>query len=162
MLAGGRLDFVDIITDPGTHRRFVALAARTAARWSARSRWRPTSPTAERWYAACREAGVPFFVHENWRWQPPIRALKHALDEGRIGRSFRARITMYSGFPVFDNQPFLRDLEQFILTDMGTHILDVARFLFGEARAGLLPDAAGAPEHQGRGRRDGDDAMGTA
>jgi predicted dehydrogenase len=40
---------------------------------------------------------------------------------------------MISGFPVFVNQPFLKDLEQFILTDLGSHILDVARFLFGEA-----------------------------
>jgi predicted dehydrogenase len=36
---------------------------------------------------------------------------------------------------VFKNQPFLRELEQFILTDLGTHILDVARFLFGEAES---------------------------
>jgi predicted dehydrogenase len=42
---------------------------------------------------------------------------------------------MISGFPVFDNQPFLKDLEEFILTDLGTHILDAARFLFGEAES---------------------------
>jgi predicted dehydrogenase len=36
-------------------------------------------------------------------------------------------------FPVFKNQPFLRELEQFILTDLGSHTLDTARFLFGEA-----------------------------
>jgi predicted dehydrogenase len=41
---------------------------------------------------------------------------------------------MISGFPVYANQPFLKQLKQFILTDMGSHILDVARFLFGEAR----------------------------
>ena len=40
---------------------------------------------------------------------------------------------MLSGFPVFDNQPALREVEQFILADLGTHILDVARFLHGEA-----------------------------
>ena len=28
--------------------------------------------------------------------------------------------------------PFLRELEEFILTDIGSHILDVCRFLFGE------------------------------
>jgi predicted dehydrogenase len=39
---------------------------------------------------------------------------------------------MISGFPVFENQPFLRQAEQFILADLGSHILDVARFLFGE------------------------------
>ena len=40
---------------------------------------------------------------------------------------------MLTGFPVFDNQPFLREAEQFILADLGSHILDVSRFLFGES-----------------------------
>src|SRR5690349_7094274 len=40
---------------------------------------------------------------------------------------------MISGFPVFVNQPFLKDLEQFIITDLGSHLLDTARVLFGEA-----------------------------
>jgi predicted dehydrogenase len=85
--------------------------------------------------AACRSAGVPFFVHENWRWQAPIRALKEVLDSGAIGTPFRGRITMISGFPVFQNQPFLRDAEKFILMDLGSHLLDAARFLFGEAES---------------------------
>ncbi len=82
---------------------------------------------------ACQKAGVPLFIHENWRWQTPIRALKQVLDEGSIGAPFRARLNMISGFPVFANQPFLKTLKHFILTDLGSHILDTARFLFGEA-----------------------------
>ena len=39
---------------------------------------------------------------------------------------------MISGFPVFQNQPFLKELEQFIITDLGSHTLDAGRFLFGE------------------------------
>ena len=74
-------------------------------------------------------------VHENWRWQTPIRALKAVLDGGSVGRVFRARLTMVSGFDLFANQPFLAELEQFVLTDVGSHVLDVARFLFGEAEA---------------------------
>jgi predicted dehydrogenase len=38
-----------------------------------------------------------------------------------------------NSFPVFDNQPFLKDLDQFILADIGSHVLDATRFLFGEA-----------------------------
>jgi predicted dehydrogenase len=83
--------------------------------------------------AACESAGVPLFVNENWRWQYPIRQFKAQLDSGRIGRPFRARIDMISGFPVFKNQSFLAELEQFIITDLGSHTLDVARCLFGEA-----------------------------
>jgi D-apiose dehydrogenase len=73
------------------------------------------------------------YIHENFRWQTPIRALKNVLDQGIIGAPFRSTVDMISGFPVFANQPFLKELEQFILTDLGSHILDVARFLFGEA-----------------------------
>jgi predicted dehydrogenase len=99
----------------------------------------PTLAEAEQMVAACRAAGVPFLVHENWRWQAPIRALKAALGrgaagaDGGIGRVFRARLDFVTGFPVFRNQPFLAELEQFILTDIGSHVLDAARFLFGEA-----------------------------
>jgi predicted dehydrogenase len=93
----------------------------------------PTLAEAERMVAACRTAGVPLFVHENWRWQTPIRSVKAILEEAKIGRVFRARVTYSNSFPVFDNQPFLKDLEQFILTDIGTHLLDATRMLFGEA-----------------------------
>lgn len=41
---------------------------------------------------------------------------------------------MISGFEGWMNQPALRDLGQFILTDLGSHVLDTTRFLFGEAR----------------------------
>ena len=68
-----------------------------------------------------------------WRWQTPIREVKNELERGTIGKPFRARLHFCSSFPVFDNQPFLKELEQFILTDIGSHILDTARFLFGEA-----------------------------
>jgi predicted dehydrogenase len=34
---------------------------------------------------------------------------------------------------VFNTEPSLRGLEEYILKDLGTHLLDVARFLFGEA-----------------------------
>ncbi len=82
---------------------------------------------------ACRDAGVPYLIHENWRWQTQLRELKRVLNEGAIGPPFRARISMVSSFPVYINEPQIKDLEEFILTDMGTHILDLARFLFGEA-----------------------------
>ena len=89
--------------------------------------------TAREMVETCREAGVPFFVHENWRWQRPMRALKRVLDSGAVGKPFRARLDFNCSFPVFENQPFLREQEKFILLDVGSHLLDVTRFLFGEA-----------------------------
>lgn len=127
-------DFVDIVTPPDTHRPLVEMAARKGVRGIVCQK--PLAPTLDDARAmadTCRDAGTALFVHENWRYQTPIRALKDALDSGAIGRVFRARIAMVSGFPVFDNQPLLAQLERFLLADMGVHTLDTARFLFGEA-----------------------------
>jgi predicted dehydrogenase len=128
-----RIDFVDIITEIDAHAPLVLLAAQHKIPVICQKPMAPDLATAEKMVAACREAGVPFFIHENFRWQTPIRALKSALDAGLIGQPFRARIELSSGFPVFGNQPFLRTLEHFIVTDLGSHLLDVSRFLFGEA-----------------------------
>jgi predicted dehydrogenase len=135
LLRNERIDFMDIITEIDAHAPLVRLAAQHQVPVICQKPMAPDLATAEGMVAACREAGVPYFVHENWRWQTPIRALKSVLKGGEIGAPFRARLEMISGFPVFANQPFLRTLEHFILTDLGSHILDTARFLFGEARS---------------------------
>ena len=134
LLQRERPDFIDIITDVGTHRQFVELAATHRTPVICQKPLAPTLADARAMLDACRSAGVPLFVHENWRWQRPLRELKRTLDSGVIGRVFRARVTYANSFPVFDNQPFLKQLEQFILMDIGTHILDSTRMLFGEAR----------------------------
>ncbi len=133
LLRNEQIDFMDIITEIDAHAPLVNLAARYRKPVICQKPMAPDLAAAEQMVAVCRQAGVPLFIHENWRWQAPIRALKSVLDEGVIGQPFRARIDMISGFPVFANQPFLRTLKHFILTDLGSHLLDTARFLFGEA-----------------------------
>jgi len=132
LLRREKIDVVDIITDVDTHSHFVRLAAQHGAAVICQKPMAPDLATAVAMVRVCREAGVPFAVHENWRWQRPIREVKAALDEGALGRPFRGRITFSTSFPVFDNQPFLAEAERFIIADIGSHILDVARFLFGE------------------------------
>jgi D-apiose dehydrogenase len=133
MLRREKLDFIDIVTDVDTHSRFVHLAAEHKLPVICQKPMAPALADAAAMVQACSRAGVGFFIHENWRWQAPIRELKKLLASGSIGAVFRARIHFCSSFPVFDNQPFLKDLGQFILTDIGSHILDTARFLLGEA-----------------------------
>jgi D-apiose dehydrogenase len=133
LIRSERLDFIDIITEIDAHAPLVYLAAKHKVPAICQKPLAPDLQTAEKMLRACQEAGIPFFVHENWRWQTPIRALKAALAGGAIGRPFRARIEMISGFPVFKNQPLLRTLQHFIITDLGSHTLDTSRFLFGEA-----------------------------
>lgn len=128
------LDFVDIVTPVETHAPLVELAATHGLGVICQKPMAPSLATARSMIETCRRADVPFLVHENWRWQHPLRTFKDYLDAGRIGTPFRARIHYCSSFPVFNNQPFLRTLDQFILADVGPHIFDAARFLFGEVR----------------------------
>ncbi len=128
-----RPDFVDNITEVGGHKPLSLLCARHRIPCICQKPMAPSLADAQEMVAAFQKAETPFFVHENWRWQAPILALRKRLAEGVIGTPFRARLTMISGFDCWANQPALAALEQFILTDLGTHLLDTARACFGEA-----------------------------
>ena len=133
LLSREKPDLLDIITTPETHRELVNLAARFRTPVVCQKPLANDFEIAREMVETCRGAGAPFFVHENWRWQRPMRALKRVLDSGLVGKPFRARLDFNCSFPVFENQPFLREQEKFILLDVGSHLLDVTRFLFGEA-----------------------------
>lgn len=130
LLAAGPLDFVDIVTGPATHR---ALVERVAAAGVAVICQKPIARTlddARAMVAACEAAGVPFTVHENFRWQSAIRATKAAMAD--IGTPFFGRVSFRSAFDVYARQPYLATDARFIVEDLGIHILDVARFLLGD------------------------------
>jgi predicted dehydrogenase len=135
LLQNEQLDFVEIITDVDTHAKFTELALKYGIKnIICQKPMAPSFEEARRMVTHCREAGVNLYIHENYRWQAPIRRFREILDSGVIGKPFKARVSFLSGFPVFENQPFLAELDKFILTDMGSHILDVTRFLFGEVK----------------------------
>ena len=134
MLEREKVDFVDCITDGDTHSQFVHLAAEFGRPVICQKPLAPSLEEAQKMVAACHSKGVPLLVHENFRWQTPLRQLKALLDSGELGNIFRARLMYVTSFPVYDNQPFLKKVDKFVLVDIGTHVLDVARFLFGEAK----------------------------
>jgi predicted dehydrogenase len=86
---------------------------------------------------AARSAGVPFMVHENWRWQPWYREMKRQLDAGLIGELFSiaVRMRMGDGWPedaYLARQPFFRTYPRLFIFETGVHFLDTFRFLGGE------------------------------
>lgn len=130
-----RPDFVDNITEVGGHKPLSLLCARRRIPCICQKPMAGSLEDAREMVAAFARTRTPFFVHENWRWQAPLRALLRTLRSGVIGPPFRARLTMVSGFDVWANQPALAGQERFILADLGVHLLDTARACFGEARA---------------------------
>jgi len=133
MLRAERPDAVDLVAPPAAHAPLAVLALAHGAGVISQKPLAGSVAEAEGMVAAARTAGRLLLVHENFRGQAPLRALRALLDDGVVGRPFRARIQFANAFPVFANQPALREAERFILLDLGVHHLDVARFLFGEA-----------------------------
>ncbi|MBW4436768.1 MAG: Gfo/Idh/MocA family oxidoreductase [Pleurocapsa minor GSE-CHR-MK-17-07R] len=133
LLDSEKLDFVDICTNVETHFPLTKLAAERGIAVVCQKPMATSLAEAEALVAVCQQHNVPLYINENWRFQTPIRALKAALDSGRIGKAFRAVVDYRNSFDLYVNQPFLMELEQFILTDIGSHILDTTRYLFGEA-----------------------------
>jgi len=134
LIAVESIDFVDIISSVGSHYELVMKSAAAGLNTICQKPMSGNLEECKEMVETCRNKGVKFFIHENFRWQGPIRACKELLQQGAIGKPFRAKVSFCSGFPVFDNQPSLKELERFIIMDLGVHLLDVTRFLFGEMK----------------------------
>jgi predicted dehydrogenase len=132
MLTEETLDFVDIITTVESHLPLAKIAASRGLDVVCQKPMAPSLAECAEMVTVCQGNGVKLFVNENFRWQLPMRRVKELLDSGVVGNPFKARVSFCSAFPVFDNQPALKQLDRFILTDIGSHILDICRFLFGE------------------------------
>lgn len=132
MLDAHELDLVDIVTRRDTHR---PLAELTIARGIATVVQKPFAPSWEDCVAiveAAKKADVWFAVHENFRFQTPMRKVKAVIDSGAIGTPSWGRISFRTGFDVYKTQPYFYDEERFAIDDVGIHVLDLARYFMGE------------------------------
>ena len=132
LFADGGIDFVDIATTVSSHRALVELAATHKVPAICQKPFAKTLDDAKAMVKVCNDAGIPLMVHENFRWQTPIQAVRKALDSGVIGAPFWGRFSFRSGFDVFSGQPYLAEGERFIIEDLGIHTLDIARFILGD------------------------------
>ena len=81
---------------------------------------------------AAKTAGVFLAVHENFRFQTPLRRVADVLRSGEIGTPSWARISFRTGYDLYKTQPYFYDEERFIILDLGVHTLDIARVFMGE------------------------------
>lgn len=132
MLAAETLDFVDIATTVASHRPLVELAAQSGVHVICQKPFAETMEDARAMVGAVDAAGKTLMVHENFRWQSAVRAAIEAVRGGAIGTPFFGRVSFRSGYDVFSGQPYLATDPRFIIQDLGIHVLDVARALFGD------------------------------
>lgn len=134
MFADGGFDFVDIATTVPSHQLLVQMAADNRIPMICQKPFAADLDTAQSMVDAACAAGVPLMVHENFRWQSAIQAVRSVIDDQQIGEPFWGRFSFRSAYDVFSGQPYLAEGERFIIEDLGIHIIDIARYLMGDVK----------------------------
>ncbi|NIA67429.1 Gfo/Idh/MocA family oxidoreductase [Pelagibius litoralis] len=138
MLAAEKLDLLDIITPPVTHLEMIRTAATQKVAIICQKPFCQSLEEAEEAVALCEQAGVLLVVHENFRFQPWHQRTKALLDDGTLGEVYQASFRLRPGDgqgpqAYLDRQPYFQKMERFLVHETAIHLIDVFRFLLGEA-----------------------------
>lgn len=136
MFAAEQLDFVDIATRPEQHLDLVRAAAARKLPVICQKPIAPTWTDAVAMVDAAEQAGIPFMIHENWRWQPWFREIRRRIQAGDIGAPlayhFRVRKNDGAGPSPYPAQPYFARMPRLLIYETLVHHIDTARCLFGD------------------------------
>ena len=142
MLDREKLDAIDISTPNSTH---CAVSLDVIARGINVICEKPLAMNrqeARRMAAAAREAGVKTAVNFTYRNVPAARFIKEIIDSGEMGEIFHVIATYNQGWLVDPTAPRVWRLDKSmtgtgVLGDLGSHLIDLARFWIGDFAAVL-------------------------
>jgi len=132
MLAKEQLDLVDIVTHMSSHRALVEMALAAGVATIVQKPFGPALADCKAMTSAAAAAGTMLSIHENFRFQAPVRRLNELVQSGAIGAPNWARIAFRTGHDIYAGQPYLKKDGRFVILDVGTHVLDLARYFMGE------------------------------
>ncbi|MEO7223009.1 MAG: Gfo/Idh/MocA family oxidoreductase [Devosia sp.] len=132
MFAKEQLGLVDIATTMGSHLPLVKVALSHRVPTIVQKPFGVDIAQVRQMVESSKAAGVFLAVHENFRFQKPIRKIVEAMKSGAIGTPTWGRVSFRTGYDIYAGQPYLAEQERFVLIDVGVHVLDLARVLLGE------------------------------
>jgi len=95
---------------------------------------------AKRMLDAAEKAKVKHMVGFNYRFVPAVRLAKKLIEEGKLGRIYHYRARYLQEWIMDPSFPLIWKLQKEVagsgpLGDLGSHIIDLARFLVGEVKS---------------------------
>jgi predicted dehydrogenase len=128
-----------------------------------------TAEESKRMLDAVTRAGVKHMVAHNYRFVPAIVQMRKLIESGALGRIYHFRAVYLQEWIMDPQFPKVWRLDKSIagsgaLGDLGSHIIDLARFLIGEpkqlmAMTKTFIDERPLPDGSGMGKVDVDDAF---
>ena len=100
---------------------------------------------------SAQRAGAMWYTAYNHRFEPLIQRLNQCISDGQIGEVYSARL-FYGNGTVSNVIGSFRDGGTGVVEDLGSHLLDLARFLFHTHEVpfrveSVLRQEASAPDH---------------
>lgn len=134
------VQLVDIATPNHLHAEIALAAAAAGKHIICEKPLALSADEARKMYEAVRDAGIVHMVAYNYRRTPAVALAKRYLEEGALGRVLSFRGTYLQDWSADPNSPlswrFQRDVAgSGALGDIGTHVLDLARYLVGDVSA---------------------------
>ena len=159
------IDIVDIATPNHLHPEMAIAAAQAGKHIICEKPLARTSAEAKSMLDAVASAGVVNMVAFNYRRTPAVALAKKYIDEGSIGDILNFRATYLQDWSADPASPLSWRFQKSIagsgaVGDIGTHVIDLARYLAGEITSvnGLARTIIAERPRQSGGR----DALGTA
>lgn len=134
------IDIVDIATPNHLHPEMAAAAAQAGKHILCEKPLARTGAEAKAMYEAVKQANIVHMVAFNYRRTPAVPLAKKLIAEGRIGKILNFRGTYLQSWSADPNSPLSWRFQKAVagsgaLGDIGTHVLDIARYLVGEVTA---------------------------
>jgi len=137
MLDREALDIIDIATPPESHLQLVQTSAAQSRFVICQKPLAPTIDEAVELVTSAQTHDCTLVVHENVRFMPWHRQMRHLIDDGQIGDllgiSMRLRPGDGQGVDAYlDRQPYFQSMERFLVHETAIHWIDTFRYLAGE------------------------------
>ncbi|WP_427125935.1 Gfo/Idh/MocA family protein [Priestia megaterium] len=131
------IDIIDIVTPNDSHAEIAIAAAKAGKHIISEKPLARTAVEAKTMLDAVKEAGVKHMVAFNYRRTPAVALAKKYIEEGRIGKILNFRGTYLQDWSADPNSPLSWRFQKEragsgALGDIGTHVIDYARYLVGD------------------------------
>jgi predicted dehydrogenase len=134
------IDVVDIVTPNDSHAEIAIAAAKAGKHIICEKPLARTGAEAKTMLDAVAAAGTIHMVAFNYRRTPAVALARRYIEEGRIGRILNFRGTYLQDWSADPDGPLSWRFQKKIagsgaVGDIGTHVVDLARYLVGEISA---------------------------
>ena len=131
------IDIIDIATPNHLHAEIAIASAAAGKHIISEKPLARNGDEAKTMYDAVKNAGIVHMVAFNYRRTPAVALAKKYIDEGAIGDILNFRGTYLQDWSADPDGPLSWRFQKSIagsgsLGDIGTHVVDMARFLCGE------------------------------